>query len=74
MNELKLVLSASLFMRGGAKSAIKTYCFSQGLECEVEEDKGFFNSDYYFRISGPSQLLHQASTDINTWLKEYDES
>ena len=44
------ILTGAL-IRGRTKKEILGYCFSHGIEVTVEEDKGFWESLYYFKVA-----------------------
>ena len=64
---LKLSFEAGRLIRGRVVSKIKTYCFRRDLTCEVEEDKGFWESTFRIKISGPQDKIDQARSDIARW-------
>jgi len=69
---LTFPIYAGVLVRGGLKRAIRSYCFGRGLTCTVEEDKGMFDSTYYFTITGTQTEIQQASADLNRWMEDWD--
>jgi hypothetical protein len=49
---VRFTIEAGALVRSRIKSEIKSYCFTEGLTCEVEEDKGLLESTYYFKVAG----------------------
>lgn len=47
-------------IRSGAQRA--------GVECEVIENKGIFDSEYQIRIIGPTEKVHAFRKSLNDWL------
>lgn len=67
MGKIRFTVSAGILMRRGIISRLKAYCFSRGLAIEVDEEKGFFDSDYFVTITGDYEALRGAADDIRRW-------
>ena len=71
MATVRFQINAGVASRGAVKRAIKSYCFEQDIDCHVEEDKGFFGSQYYFTLRGTNEQMIQAKHDIDRWSEQF---
>lgn len=66
--ELSFYINAGAAVRGQARREIRRACFDLGLDCHVEEDKGFFSSTLYFTITGDGDKLAVLGRAVQEWL------
>lgn len=52
---------AGLAVRGLWRAQIRREAFTHGLTCKIEEERGWFGSDYYITVSGPPAALESFS-------------
>ena len=68
---VKFWLDAGVLVRGSAKNDIRIAAFNRDLSMECEEDKGFLNSIYYFKIHGNKENVDDFMEWLNAW-KHYN--
>ena len=66
----KIRISAGLLDRGSVKRNIRSYCFDQGIECAISEEKSFWRSDFYVTLKGERGLIVRAKKDLDTWIHD----
>ena len=67
----KFSIDAGVLVRGSVKSEMKIAAFNRDLSIECEEDKGFLNSIYYFKIHGNKENVDDFMEWLNAW-KHYN--
>lgn len=67
-------LELGSLVRGDAIFQIRTGAQRFGVECEVVENRGFFESAYQVRIAGPHQKVQAFYESLQTWLTKMRES
>ncbi len=66
----KIRISAGLLDRGSVKQNIKSYCFENGIECTIDEEKSFWRSDFYVTLKGEHGLIVRAKKDLDAWIDD----
>lgn len=70
MSQIEFTATAGLMVRGSLRREIQEYCFLHGLFCNIQEDKGLFQSLYKFTVAGPERDIN----DLISILKEIERS
>lgn len=73
MNSLRVTFQAGALIRRQVISQLKQYCFRNGLELSVDEDKGFLESTYFVDIKGPDEALITAKHALESWVRTLDD-
>lgn len=73
MGRLKFKCSAGALVRGRVRGSIEAYCFENDLKVEVFENKGFFESEYSFKITGTQEQIEKAQLDLGHLFKHLSE-
>jgi hypothetical protein len=66
--KLTFDISLGIIVRGQGIFQIKNYCRDAGVEIDINENKGFFSSQYHIIITGTESQLIQAKSDIEKWI------
>ena len=66
--QLKWMWTIGAIMRGKARRVVVMVCEQNGLEWDIQEEKGFLDSLFIFTVKGPSGKLLQ----LRDWVKQVE--
>ena len=69
----KYTFSAGALVRGAARTSIKNLAFKNNVQCEMEEDKGFFSS-FRIKLTGPKYKLVAIMNQFDAWMDQVNRS
>lgn len=69
MATLKFTFSADPFSRPQVERGIKTYCFENGLTCDITDLGGFWCKGRGVRIEGSDDAVVRAGDVLEGWLR-----
>jgi hypothetical protein len=62
-------LKLGALIRGDVRREIEKAAWGRGLDIDVRESKGFFESVYKFTVTGRPEAVKQFLADTNAWIK-----
>jgi hypothetical protein len=65
----ELEIEAGMLFRRQVRREIKAYGLASGLNIEIEEDKGFFNSIFFIKATGNESEVKLFTNAIQNWIK-----
>lgn len=66
--EIRSYIDAGMAVRGAVKNALKQAAFDAGVRIDIEEDKRWLGSTYYFTVSGPLSRVDAWGKWFNRWV------
>jgi len=68
MGRLKFSATAGALIRKQFRRELEKVCFENDLELDIRENKGFFESDYFIKITGEDHILLALEPALKDWL------
>lgn len=69
--EITFSIEVGRLFRGQARRELKSYCFVNGLELSIDEDRGFLESLLLVKMDVPQDKVPQVRADLRHWLEQY---
>lgn len=74
MPKLRFSVTAGRAIRRQVKREIVGYCHARGVDCQVREDRGWLDSEFYFTLSHPDSVkMIEVGESIERWLKRQEQ-
>lgn len=70
MSSLRFTLEAGALVRSAAVRELRAYCWRAGIECRIEEDRGWLSSGFRVELTGPDSALQDARRDVMRWASQ----
>jgi len=70
---VKFSVFAGAVVRGQIKREIKRAAFQNGIECSLEEEKGWIESALMFTIKGDDDLLRRFVKAVHNFIEDNNE-
>lgn len=67
---LKFRCTVGALIRGGFTRGLQNVCFDHDLSLEITESKGFFESEFYIKITGEQAKITVLAPNIKKWLEK----
>ena len=69
MGQLKFRYTAGILIRGQIRRELERICFDYNLELNINESKGFLDTECFVQIKGDDSVLASLSPAIENWMK-----
>lgn len=70
MGTMTFTLEAGALVRGTVIRSLRSFCWNNQLDIDVQEDKGFFESLYRVRIMGTEVNIRRCMNPIENYLND----